>query len=194
MWGLSCVPCLAPELPQSQHRSRFHAQHLCCALPRLSVLPSAPRACPGSFTACCGHTGGVSMLMRGTGVPGQGQDGQAAQQLLLEHTPEVVSFPGGQASVTREITIRITITTIIIEVLCMSVCPAARHHGEQQEQAQRREPAAAQPGSPREQPAWGVPSLTDTQQGGCSRRSPHAQPLLRHHGRRVQALWRLQHL
>lgn len=40
------------------------------------------------------------MLMRGDGIPGQGQDGQTAQQLLLEQTPEVVSFPGGQASVT----------------------------------------------------------------------------------------------
>lgn len=76
--------------------------------------------------------------------------------------------------------------------MCLS--PPAWDHGEQQEQAQRRQPAPAQPGAHRQHPPRGVPGLADTQQGGCSRHPPHPQPLLWDHGCRVQALWRLQHV
>lgn len=167
---------LGPRAATVSAQVQVPAQHLCSALLQLSMLPSPPKACPDSFSGCCSHTGGVSMLMRGDGVPRQGQDGQTAQQLLLEQSPEVVSFPGGQASVTRAlgnnsltiIIMIIMIIVIIMEALCVSVCPPARDHGEQQEQAQRPQPAAAQPGAHGKHPPWGLPSLTDTQQGSCS--------------------------
>lgn len=65
--------------------------------------------------------------MRGDGVPGQGQDGQTVRQLKLEQTPEVVSFPSGQASVARAlegslIIIIVMMIIIIKEDLCMRVC------------------------------------------------------------------------
>lgn len=34
-----------------EHRSRLRAQHPSSAIPRLSVLPSAPKACPGTSAA-----------------------------------------------------------------------------------------------------------------------------------------------
>lgn len=52
--------------------------------------------------------------MRDSAVPGQGQDGQTLQQLMLEQTPEVVLFPSGQASVAQALGSVIIIIAIII--------------------------------------------------------------------------------
>uniref|UniRef100_A0A8C8BVB8 Tyrosine-protein kinase n=1 Tax=Otus sunia TaxID=257818 RepID=A0A8C8BVB8_9STRI len=124
--------------------------------------------------------------MRDDAVPGQGQDGQTFCQLKLEQTPEVVLFPSGQthASPGRQLNNNNNNNNNNSNnrsLLHVSLSPAARDHGEQQEQAQRPQPAPTQPGAHRQRPPRGLPDLTDTQQGSCSRRPSHPQPLLRDH-------------
>lgn len=60
--------------------------------------------------------------MRNDAIPGQGQDGQTARQLVLEQTPEIVLFPSGQVSVMQVLGSNFLITIIIIIIIIIGGC------------------------------------------------------------------------
>lgn len=148
--------------------------------------------CDFSPPASSGGSGGVG---GSDAAPGQGQEGRASLQLVLENPLGVLFLFLEGRQLAKPLGSGLMMVMMIINKNPLPVLPPpARDHGEQQEQAQRPQPAPAQPGAGRQHPPRGVPGLADTQQSGCPRSPSHPQPLLRDHGRRVQALRRLQHL